>query len=180
MTRWKLYARLSMPIYSPGTEVHLMEYEPFDAPYRPTRPGAECSAMLVHRASFATNPVGRFGAPYPLWKLLKTCDKRAGRNYPPAALNSASGTPTPQKPVLRATRLACEQFRFGQTIHISSNVLKQLLTTRNHLTDFPRLLARHAFHFGLSDHKESMTTSKKAQKNRPPVGQIRSSTLLNS
>ncbi len=104
-----------------------MKYEPFNAPYRSTRPDVERSAMLVHRASFAPTPIttlmGRFAAPCPLWKLLKTCDKWASRNRPTAALNSACGTPAPQKPILRETRLAGEQFRFGQTIHISSNVL---------------------------------------------------------
>ncbi len=71
-----------------------MKYEPFDA---------------------------RFGAPCSLWKLLKTCDKRAAQNCPHTAFISACGTPALQKPILRETRAACEQIRFGQTIHISSN-----------------------------------------------------------
>ena len=96
-----------------------MKYKPFDVPYRSTRLGAERSAMLVHRASFATTPMGRYGAPWQLWKMLKMCGKRADRNCPPAALNFACGTPATQKPILRAIRLAGEQFRFGQTIHIS-------------------------------------------------------------
>ncbi len=75
----------------------------FDVSCRSTRPDAECSAMLAHRASFATTPMDRYGAPWSLSKLLKTYDKRADQNCPPAALKFAYSNPALQNP-------SCAQF----------------------------------------------------------------------
>jgi len=96
-----------------------MKYEPFDVPYLFTLLGAERSAMLWHQASFATKQMGRYGAPLVWRKILKTQSKRADLNCPPALLTWACGATAPRRP----TRLAGEQFRRGQTIHISSKVL---------------------------------------------------------
>ena len=96
-----------------------MKYEPFDALNWLTQLGAERSAMLIHRASFATTLMGQFRARYLLLKPLKKFDCWAVRNCPPASLNHAYGALAPR----RIIRLANEQFRIGQTIHISSKVL---------------------------------------------------------
>ncbi|MCP4183716.1 MAG: hypothetical protein GY761_10420 [Hyphomicrobiales bacterium] len=95
-----------------------MKYEPFDALYWPTQLDAERRAMLIHRASFATTLMGQYRTPAFLHKLLKQFDSRAVRNCP-ALLNRACGALVAQ----RTIRLASEQFRIGQTIHISSKVL---------------------------------------------------------
>jgi hypothetical protein len=96
-----------------------MKYEPFDAQYWSTQLGAERSSMPSHRASFATTLMGQYRAPDFLFKPLKQFDSWAVRNCPPASLNRAFGALAPR----RTIRLASEQFRFGQTIHISSKVL---------------------------------------------------------
>jgi hypothetical protein len=96
-----------------------MKYEPFDAQYWPTQLDAERSAMPWHRASFATTLKGLYWALDFLHKPLKQFDSWAVRNCPPASLNRAYGALAPQ----RTIRLASEQFRIDQTIHISSKVL---------------------------------------------------------
>ena len=96
-----------------------MKYEPFDALNWLTQLGAERSAMLIHRASFATTQMGQNRAPDFLFMPLKKFDSWAVRNCPPASLNHAYGALAPR----RIIRLANEQFRIGQTIHIPSKVL---------------------------------------------------------
>jgi len=96
-----------------------MKYEPFDALYWSTQLGAKRSAMLSHRASFATTQMGLYGAPILKHKPLISIGGWAVRNCPPASLNSAYGATAPR----RTIRLAGEQFRIGQTINISSKML---------------------------------------------------------
>jgi hypothetical protein len=96
-----------------------MKYEPFDALYGCTQLDAERGSMPSHRANFAMTLMGLYRAPDFLLKPLKQFDSWAVRNCPPASLNRAYGALAP----LRTIRLTCEQFRIGQTIHISSKVL---------------------------------------------------------
>ena len=96
-----------------------MKYEPFDALYWFTQLDAERRAMLIHRASFATTLMGLYWAPAFLHKPLKQFDSWAVRNYPLASLNRTYGALAPR----RTIRLTSEQFRIGQTIHISPKVL---------------------------------------------------------
>ncbi len=93
-----------------------MTYEPFDALYWSIQLGAQRSAMPSHRASFATTLMGLYRAPALILNPLKQFDNWAVRNCSPALLN---GTLAPR----RTIRLANEQFRIGQTIHMSSKVL---------------------------------------------------------
>ena len=83
-----------------------MKYEPFDALYWFTQLGAERSAMLIHRASFATMQMGQNRAPDLLFKLLKQFDSWAVQNCPPVSLNHAYGAMAPKHTI----RLTCEQF----------------------------------------------------------------------
>ncbi len=96
-----------------------MKYEPLDALHWSTQPGAERSAMLIHRASFATTLMDQYRAPEFLLQPLKLFDIWAVGICPPASLNHAYGALAPQ----RIIRLASEQFRIGQTIHISPKAL---------------------------------------------------------
>jgi hypothetical protein len=59
-------------------------------------------------------PVTRFTG-----EVIEKFDNWAVRNCPPTALNLGFGAMAP----LRTIRLAGEQFRIGQTIHISSKAL---------------------------------------------------------
>ena len=96
-----------------------MKYEPFDALYWSTQLGAERSAMLKYRARFATTLMGQYRTPEFLVKPSKQIYSWAVRNCPPISLNRAYGAAAPW----RTIRLVVEQFRIGQTIHISSKVL---------------------------------------------------------
>ena len=96
-----------------------MKYEPFDSLYWSTQLGAERSAMLKYRASFATTLMGQYRTPEFLGKPLNQIYNWAVLNCPPTSLTRAYGAAAPW----RTIRLLIEQFGIGQTIHISSKVL---------------------------------------------------------
>ena len=96
-----------------------MNYEPFDALYWFTQLDAERGAMPSHRASFATMLMGLYRVPNFKYRPLFSFNTKTIRNCPQSLLNRAYGAMAPQCTI----RLASEQFRIGQTIHISSKVL---------------------------------------------------------
>jgi len=75
--------------------------------------------MPSRRTSFAMTLMGQYRAPDFLIKPLKQFDRLADRNCSHASLNRAYGALAP----LRTIRLASEQFRTGQALHISLKVL---------------------------------------------------------